>query len=97
NVTLKEADYTAASWKNLTKAMETADTVLANRDASEQEINDALNALIQAEASLEKAASDNGSGAADDQNNGQNTQDPSSNKTSSASKVKTGDETQAVM
>ncbi len=97
NGTLKEADYTAASWKNLTKAMETADTVLANRDASEQEINDALNALIQAEASLEKAASDNGSGAADDQNNGQNTQDPSSNKTSSASKVKTGDETQAVM
>lgn len=103
NGTLKESDYTAASWKNLEKALEDANAVLADRDASEQEINAALETLTSAEASLVKVSADNnGTAAGNDQTSGGQSDQTAGNTsgkggTSSTSKVKTGDNSQAMM
>ncbi|MDD3049023.1 MAG: discoidin domain-containing protein [Bacilli bacterium] len=44
----QESNYTAKSWKVFKEAMENANTVLADRDASETDINDAVSALTSA-------------------------------------------------
>ena len=51
-LTLKEADYTADSWAALVDAREAAEAVLANADATQDEVDDALAALEAARAAL---------------------------------------------
>lgn len=98
NGTLKESDYTAASWKALENALENANAVLADRNASEEDVNTALDALSAAEASLVKVSSENagqtGGTGSDQTDDGQNAQ---TTNPSSASKVKTGDSSQAML
>lgn len=50
-----EADYTADSWSAFQSALSTASTVLANADATQTEVDEALSALNTAEAGLTAA------------------------------------------
>lgn len=52
---LNEKDYTADSWKAFAEAMQQADAVLKNAQATQQQVDDALNALNAAADALEKA------------------------------------------
>jgi len=53
---LKESDYTADSWAAFVKALDAAKAVLANDNATQEEINDATGALFKAEEALVKKA-----------------------------------------
>ncbi|WP_146142817.1 S-layer homology domain-containing protein, partial [Brevibacillus sp. NRRL NRS-603] len=47
-------DYTSESWDELQKALEKADTVLADRNATQEEVDKALSALTKAREGLQK-------------------------------------------
>lgn len=47
-----ESDYTAESWKEFAKALEAAEDVLKDEEATEAQIKDALDALTEAEGKL---------------------------------------------
>lgn len=51
---LKESDYTADSWAAFVKALDAAKAVLANDNATQEEINNATGALFKAEEALVK-------------------------------------------
>lgn len=53
---LKESDYTADSWAAFVKALDAAKAVLANDNATQEEINNATGALFKAEEALVKKA-----------------------------------------
>lgn len=53
---LKESDYTADSWAAFVKALDVAKAVLANDNATQEEINNATGALFKAEEALVKKA-----------------------------------------
>ena len=66
---LKETDYTTDSWKVFSNALANAKTVLANEDATQEEVNQALAALQNAVASLKVITNDN---QGDNDNKGDN-------------------------
>ncbi|MGG3243516.1 S-layer homology domain-containing protein [Brevibacillus formosus] len=51
---LKEEEYTSASWAELKQALEKADAVLADPNATQQEVDEALSALKKAREGLKK-------------------------------------------
>lgn len=53
---LKQSDYTASSWKNLTKAVDAGKKVLNNKKASQKDIDIAANSIQKAISNLKKAA-----------------------------------------
>ena len=53
---LKQSDYTASSWKNLTKAVDAGQKVLNNKKASQKDIDKATNSIQKAISNLKKAA-----------------------------------------
>ncbi len=57
---LKESDYTAESWKAFEEALANAETVLADEYATQEEVYEALAALLEAEESLEKIGQGSG-------------------------------------
>lgn len=83
----KEADYTAASWKEYQAAMDNAKAVLEDEDATEQDVKDAIAAIKDAAEGLKQVA---------------DTTKPSGDKTDKNDKnednkpVKTGDAASAV-
>lgn len=50
---LKEQDYEKASWDNFMQAMQKASALLADENATQQQVDDSRNALIQARAGLQ--------------------------------------------
>ncbi|MCM3146603.1 S-layer homology domain-containing protein, partial [Brevibacillus sp. MER 51] len=51
---LKEEEYTSASWAELKQALEKANEVLADPNATQQEVDEALAALTKARDGLKK-------------------------------------------
>ena len=66
---LAQGDYTAETWTAFQSALKSAQDVLANTDASQQQVNDAYAALKAAYDGLAKPADNNGGTTDNDQNN----------------------------
>lgn len=69
---LNEADYTPESWKAMTNALAVAEAVLANENATQDEVDAAVQALQDAGHGLTKAEPDQPDNPADNGNGGNN-------------------------
>ncbi|MBE9917435.1 S-layer homology domain-containing protein, partial [Paenibacillus donghaensis] len=69
---LMSGDYTADSWKVLQDALKEAEAVLDNGNATQAEVNKALDVLTHARAGLKKTGSGSGNTGGNNGNNGNN-------------------------
>lgn len=63
---LEEEDYTKSSWRKLKKALEHAEDVLDDRNATQSEIDEALNELKKARRELKRSKENDGGGSGGD-------------------------------
>lgn len=85
-------NYTAESWEAFTDALDNAKAVLADENAVQQDVNDAVSALKEAESALAKNSSSTGTPSDDNSSNSSSsTSSVSSTASGGHSNVKTGD------
>ena len=103
---LEASDYTEASWTAYAKAIEAAEAVLANEEATQAEVDEALKALTMAELDLEEVEepaevdkeNNNNTSSQGGKNNTNNKTDAQNGKVSSGKNLpKTGEENSVLL